>query len=96
MADLVPAGSARFVDVTMRERVVLATHELRTPLNTILAWAQVLEQSLPAQSEPLIQRALAGIRDGVARQVALIEQLSELSRTPELGDGDGDGNGRTS
>lgn len=62
------------------KRLVSAAHELRNPLNTILAWTQVLEQSMPAGDRPApVERALAGIRDGVAKQVRLIEELLELA-----------------
>ena len=77
------------------KRLVTAAHELRNPLNTILAWAQVLEQSMPPGERPApVERALAGIRDGVAKQVRLIEELLELAQPdgaapPPVRDGKG-------
>lgn len=77
------------------KRLVTAAHELRNPLNTILAWTQVLEQSIPSGERPApVERALAGIRDGVAKQVRLIEELLELAQPdgatpPPLQDGKG-------
>lgn len=84
MADSDPAIPARHADGS--RRLLAAAHELRNPLNTILAWAQVLEQSI-SDAPPQVDRALAGIRDGVAKQVRLIEELLELAKPPAGGGG---------
>ncbi|AXV84669.1 MULTISPECIES: PAS domain-containing protein [Ralstonia solanacearum species complex] len=59
--------------------LAVVSHELRSPLNGIQSWAYVLENQL-ADGPQLIQRALAGIRTGVAQQVRLIEDLLDATR----------------
>jgi len=57
----------------------VVSHELRSPLNGIRSWAYVLENQLADGPQP-VQRALAGIRTGVAQQVRLIEDLLDATR----------------
>ncbi|MGH1510674.1 hybrid sensor histidine kinase/response regulator [Ralstonia solanacearum] len=59
--------------------LAVVSHELRSPLNGIQSWAYVLENQL-ADGPELVQRALAGIRTGVAQQVRLIEDLLDATR----------------
>lgn len=63
------------------EFLAIVSHELRAPLNGIQSWAHVLENYIkPADDTPLVQRALQGIRTGVAQQVRLIEDLLDVTR----------------
>ncbi|HKQ30895.1 MAG TPA: ATP-binding protein, partial [Burkholderiales bacterium] len=57
----------------------IVSHELRSPLNGIQSWTHVMESQLPQESSPVIQRALQGIRTGVAQQVRLIEDLLDVT-----------------
>lgn len=59
--------------------LAVVSHELRSPLNGIQSWAYVLENQLAEGPQP-VQRALAGIRTGVAQQVRLIEDLLDATR----------------
>jgi PAS domain S-box-containing protein len=59
--------------------LAVVSHELRSPLNGIRSWAYVLENQLADGPQP-VQRALAGIRTGVAQQVRLIEDLLDATR----------------
>lgn len=63
-----------------RDRVLsIASHDLRSPLNGIHSWIYVLESKL-GQSEPTVQRALAGLRTGVEQQVRIIEDVIDATR----------------
>jgi PAS domain S-box-containing protein len=63
------------------EFLAIVSHELRAPLNGIQSWAHVLENYVKDMaSTPLAQRALLGIKTGVAQQVRLIEDLLDVTR----------------
>ena len=63
------------------EFLAIVSHELRAPLNGVQSWAHILENYVKdATSSPLAQRALNGIRVGVAQQVRLIEDLLDVTR----------------
>lgn len=63
------------------EFLAIVSHELRAPLNGIQSWAHILENYVKdATAEPLAQRALNGIKKGVAQQVRLIEDLLDATR----------------
>lgn len=63
------------------EFLAIVSHELRAPLNGVQSWAHILENYVKdATSSPLAQRALNGIRIGVAQQVRLIEDLLDVTR----------------
>ena len=63
------------------EFLAIVSHELRAPLNGIQSWAHILENYVQeAVSVPLAQRALSGIKTGVAQQVRLIEDLLDATR----------------
>lgn len=63
------------------EFLAIVSHELRAPLNGIQSWAHILENYVQeAVSAPLAQRALSGIKTGVAQQVRLIEDLLDATR----------------
>jgi len=63
------------------EFLAIVSHELRAPLNGIQSWAHVLESYVKdVTSAPLAQRALQGIKTGVAQQVRLIEDLLDVTR----------------
>ena len=63
------------------EFLAIVSHELRAPLNGIQSWAHVLENYVKdATAAPLAQRALQGIKTGVAQQVRLIEDLLDVTR----------------
>jgi PAS domain S-box-containing protein len=63
------------------EFLAVVSHELRAPLNGIQSWAHVLENYVKeATAAPLAQRALQGIKTGVAQQVRLIEDLLDVTR----------------
>ncbi len=63
------------------EFLAIVSHELRAPLNGIQSWAHVLENYVQdATAAPLAQRALNGIKTGVAQQVRLIEDLLDVTR----------------
>jgi len=63
------------------EFLAIVSHELRAPLNGIQSWAHVLENYVKdVSAAPLAQRALLGIRNGVAQQVRLIEDLLDVTR----------------
>lgn len=59
--------------------LAIVSHELRSPLNGIKSWTHVLQNQL-RDSEPTIQRAIAGIMIGVEQQVRLIEDLLDVTR----------------
>lgn len=60
------------------------SHELRTPMNGIQSWAHILETYVNASSSsPLAQRALSGIRHGIAQQLHLVDELLDVSRIME-------------
>jgi PAS domain S-box-containing protein len=61
------------------EFLAVVSHELRSPLNAIQSWTHVLETQLPSQASQVVQRALQGIRTGVAQQVRLIENLLDVT-----------------
>ncbi|TFW09648.1 PAS domain S-box protein [Oxalobacteraceae bacterium OM1] len=62
------------------EFLAVVSHELRAPLNGIQSWSHVLENYVQEASAPLAQRALQGIKTGVAQQVRLIEDLLDVTR----------------
>ncbi|MDB5761297.1 MAG: domain S-box protein [Herminiimonas sp.] len=63
------------------EFLAIVSHELRAPLNGIQSWAHILENFVKdSGSSPLAQRALNGIKTGVAQQVRLIEDLLDVTR----------------
>jgi CheY-like chemotaxis protein/anti-sigma regulatory factor (Ser/Thr protein kinase) len=77
MTTCAPAAAAAMAP---RDRVLyLISHELRSPLHGMQAWVGVLEQQLDITS-PLIQRALAGIRLGIAQQARLVDQLIDAAQ----------------
>lgn len=60
------------------------SHALRTPLNGIQSWTHILETYVSASNNsPLAARAMQGIRNGVAQQLHLIEELLDVSRLME-------------
>jgi CheY-like chemotaxis protein len=64
----------------MRDQFLsIVSHELRSPLNGIQSWAHVLESQLK-DDNPMVQRALVGIKVGVQQQVLLIEDLLDASQ----------------
>lgn len=63
------------------EFLAIVSHELRAPLNGIQSWAHILEsQVMDSGGNVLAQRALKGIRIGIAQQVRLIEDLLDVTR----------------
>lgn len=65
-----------------RDRILaLVSHDLRSPLNGIQSWAHVLENRLVASGvdDALTAQALDGIRDGIAHQVRILDDLVDLS-----------------
>jgi PAS domain S-box-containing protein len=72
-----------FAETAARARdefLAIVSHELRAPLNGIQSWAHVLENYVKdAAATPLAQRALTGIKTGVAQQVRLIEDLLDVT-----------------
>lgn len=63
------------------EFLAIVSHELRAPLNGIQSWAHVLENYVKdSVAAPLAQRALTGIKTGIAQQVRLIEDLLDVTR----------------
>ncbi len=63
------------------EFLAIVSHELRAPLNGIQSWAHILENYVAeTASTPLAQRALNGIKTGIAQQVRLIEDLLDVTR----------------
>jgi CheY-like chemotaxis protein/nitrogen-specific signal transduction histidine kinase len=63
------------------EFLAIVSHELRAPLNGIQSWTHVLEyQVVEGGASPLAQRALNGIKTGIAQQVRLIEELLDVTR----------------
>ena len=63
------------------EFLAIVSHELRAPLNGIQSWAHILESYVKEAADvPLAQRALNGIKTGIAQQVRLIEDLLDVTR----------------
>lgn len=63
------------------EFLAIVSHELRAPLNGIQSWAHVLENYMRDSAAPaLAQRAVTGIKAGIAQQVRLIEDLLDVTR----------------
>jgi PAS domain S-box-containing protein len=60
------------------EFLAIVSHELRSPLNGIQSWTHVLEAYVPLD-QPLVVRALSGIKLGVQQQVRLIEDLLDAT-----------------
>ncbi|MFA9441188.1 PAS domain-containing protein [Uliginosibacterium sp. sgz301328] len=56
--------------------MMLISHDLRSPLNGIQSWMHVLESRI-SQAPPIVTRALDGIRNGVRRQVVLLDDLQD-------------------
>ena len=54
-----------------------AAHALRSSLNGIGSWTAVLESRLGDSPDPMVARALAGIRLAIGQQVSVIENLLE-------------------
>ena len=60
------------------------SHELRSPLNGIQSWTHILETYVSLSSDSaLAARAMKGIRNGVAQQLRLIEEILDMSRIIE-------------
>lgn len=60
------------------------SHELRSPLNGIQSWTHILETYVSASTtSPLATRAMQGIRNGVAQQLRILEELLDISRVIE-------------
>jgi signal transduction histidine kinase len=83
-ADSILAARAAYLQtiagVFARDRVLsVASHDLRSPLNGIHSWIYVLESKL-GQADPLVQRALSGLRTGVDQQVHIIEDVIDATR----------------
>ena len=62
------------------EFLATLSHELRTPLNAILGWTQILRMPQRSPGQEDVQRALAIIERNARAQVALIDDLLDLSR----------------
>ncbi len=63
------------------EFLAIVSHELRAPLNGIQSWAHILENYVAeTATTPLAQRAISGIKTGIAQQVRLIEDLLDVTR----------------
>lgn len=62
------------------EFLSIVSHDLRGPLNAIQNWTQVLKSQFAPDPQTLMQRALAGIQDGVEQQVKRIDDLMDASR----------------
>lgn len=63
------------------EFLAIVSHELRAPLNGIQSWAHILENYVSETANvPLAQRAVSGIKTGIAQQVRLIEDLLDVTR----------------
>lgn len=62
--------------------LAVMSHELRSPLNGIQSWTHVLESTI-ATDQPVVKRALQGIKTGVTQQARLIDGL--LDATMVLG-----------
>jgi PAS domain S-box-containing protein len=84
----IPLEFEQGASVQAREREACATsdrflslvsHEMRSPLHSIQTWVHVLENH-DFHGEPVVGRALAGIRTGVAQQLRLIEELLDAAR----------------
>lgn len=60
------------------EFLSIVSHELRSPLNGIQSWTHVLEAYVPME-EPMVLRALTGIKIGVHQQVRLIDDLLDAT-----------------
>jgi PAS domain S-box-containing protein len=60
------------------EFLAIVSHELRSPLNGIQSWAHVLEAYVP-MDQPMVVRALTGIKIGVHQQVRLIDDLLDAT-----------------
>jgi PAS domain S-box-containing protein len=66
---------------TRDQFLAIVSHELRAPLNGIQSWAHILENYVKeTTAAPLAQRAIQGIKTGVAQQVRLIEDLLDVTR----------------
>ncbi len=62
-----------------KDRILaMVSHDLRGPLNAMLGWAQVLRRS--ASDEPMRAKALEAIERNGRAQVALVDDLLDLSR----------------
>jgi len=60
------------------EFLAIVSHELRSPLNGIQSWTHVLEAYVPME-QPMVLRALTGIKIGVQQQVRLIDDLLDAT-----------------
>jgi hypothetical protein len=56
---------------------VSVAHDLRSSLGAMSTWARVLEDRLRGFPDPIVHRALEGLRAGVSQQVEIIENLLE-------------------
>lgn len=52
-------------------------HELRSNLNGLHLWVQVLDARLGESPDPVVLRALQGLREAVARQIDIVENRLE-------------------
>ncbi len=59
------------------EFVAMVSHDLRNPLNSILGWVQILQRS---KDETKVKRAIEIIRQSALKQVALVDDLLDMSR----------------
>jgi hypothetical protein len=57
-----------------------AAHALRGALGAMRTWSRVLEGRLAASGDPVVLRALEGLREAIAQQVDVIETQLEAGR----------------
>ena len=81
----VARSQAESAAVARDQFLALVSHELRSPLHGIQSWTHVLEHKLALQqrianiADPLVARALAGIKASVDKQVRLVEDLLDAT-----------------
>jgi len=54
-----------------------AAHALRGALGAMRTWSRVLEERLAGSGDPVVLRALEGLREAIAQQVDVIESQLE-------------------
>ena len=54
-----------------------AAHALRSALGAMRTWARVLEGRLAGSEDPVVARALEGLRQAISQQVGVIENQLE-------------------